>query len=98
MIMSHLNDESGNHSNEVSPLSAYEKNILRYAARYVPFKLLKQYEGSLYPESVSMIECLSAMAINGDESNFLEYTTKWIGIVNRGELFEINDTTYMFFK
>ena len=96
--MSHLHDESGNHSNEVSPLSADEKNILRYAARYVPFKLLKQYERSLYPKSVSMIECLSAMAINGDESNFLEYTTKWIGIVNRGELFEINDTTYMFFK
>ena len=45
-----------------------------------------------------MIECLSAMAVNGDESNFLEYTTKWIGIVNRGGLFEINDTTYMFFK
>ena len=45
-----------------------------------------------------MVECLSAMAVNGDESNVLEYTTKWIGIVNRGGLFEISDTTYMFFK
>ena len=38
------------------------------------------------------------MAVNGEESSLLEYTTKWTGLVNRGGLFEINDTTYMLFK
>lgn len=38
------------------------------------------------------------MAINGDESDLLVYTTKWTLLVNIGGLFEINDSTYMLFK
>ena len=47
--------------------------------------------------AVSAVECLSAIAINGEESSLMEYTTRWTALVNRG-LFEINDATYVLFR
>ena len=80
-------------------LSVDEENILRYAAGFVPFKLLKKYEDKCSNSSdLSIIECLSSMAVNGEESDFLSYTTKWSLLIDRGGLFEINDSTFMFFK
>ena len=83
---------------EASPLTVDEENIVRYVAGYVPFKLISKYEKSKAAESVNIIECLSAMAVNGEEVDAMEYTSKWIDLVNRGGLFEINDTTFTFFK
>lgn len=80
---------------EVPELNEDEENIIRYAAGYVPFKLLKKYEKSSETE---FVECLSNMSINGDESNLMEYTRMWTMQVNRGGLFEINDLTYTLFK
>ena len=37
-----------------------------------------------------MIECLSNMSVQGDESSLMEYTRKW---TLQGVLFEINDMT-----
>ena len=45
-----------------------------------------------------MIEWLSNMSVQGDESSLMEYTRKWTLQVNRGVLFEINDMTYNLFK
>ena len=47
--------------------------------------------------AVSAVECLSAMAINGEDSSLLEYTTRWTALVNQ-RLFEINNATYMLFR
>jgi hypothetical protein len=85
-------------SRSCEALTVDEENIVRYIAGYVPFKLLRKYEKSKAAESVNIIECLSAMAVNGEESDAMEYTSKWIDLVNRGGLFEINDGTYVFFK
>ena len=64
----------------VPQLTEDEENIIRYAAGYVAFKLLKKYERST-PEYV---ECLSTMAVAGNDSSLLEYTCKWTRQVNRG--------------
>lgn len=64
----------------------------------MPFKLLLKYEKSKAAEAVNVIECLSGMAVNGEECDAMEYTSKWIDLVNRGGIFEVNDTTYLFFK
>ncbi len=99
LINCHLSTKIDNNTVAVPALTSDEANILRYAAGYVPFKLLNQYEKSLASEStVGIIECLAAMAVNGEESTVLEYTRKWIDLVNRGGLFEINDTAFDFFK
>lgn len=80
---------------EIPALTSDEESILRYVAGYVPFKLLTRYEKDLSSKStVGIIECLSAMAVNGEESSLLEYTRKWIHLVNRGGLFEVNDMTF----
>ena len=99
LINCHLSAKIDNSSVVVPALTSDEENIIRYAAGYVPFKLLNQYEKNLASESTDgIIECLTAMAVNGEESNILEYTRKWIHVVNRGGLFEVNDTTFEFFK
>ena len=38
------------------------------------------------------------MAICREETNFLRYTRAWLEQINRGGLFEVNDTAYMLFK
>ena len=67
-------------------------------AGFVPFKLLKRYEKSSSEDAVVFVECLSSLAVDGDESSLLEYTMKWTRLVNRGGLFEINDTTLLLLK
>ena len=56
---------------------------------------LKKHEKTFSEKSVEFVECLSKMAVNGDESSFLLYTLEWS---SRGGLFEINDEAYRLFK
>ena len=78
----------------VPKLTEDEENVIRYAAGYVALKLLKKYEVST-PE---YIECLSTMAVAGDDSSLLEYTSEWTRQVNRGGLFEVNDMCFSLFR
>ena len=100
IIKSHLSESSQSipSNSDVPELTTDEESIIRYAAGYVPFKLLKKYENDSSDLAISAVECLSGMAINGEESSLLEYTTRWTSLVNRGGLFEINDATYMLFR
>ena len=99
LINCHLSTKLDASTVDVPALTRDEENILRYACGYIPFKLLNQYEKNLSSELTDgIIECLSSMAINGEESTLFEYTTKWIELVNRGGLFEINNTAYTFFR
>ena len=95
LIKSHLSSQSTGTPTGIPPqLTGDEENIIRYAAGYVALKLLKKYEQST-PEYV---ECLSAMAVAGDDSSLLEYTSKWTREINRGGLYEINDMCYSLFR
>lgn len=85
-------------SNQLEELSEEEEQIVRYAAGYVPMTLLKKHEKGSSEKSVEFVECLSKMAVNGDESSFLSYTLEWSRTINRGGLFEINDEAYRFFS
>ena len=64
-----------------------------YAAGYVALKLLKKYEVS----TLEYVKCLSTMAVAGDDSSLLEYTSEWTRQVNRG-LFEVNDMCFSLFR
>ena len=61
---------------KASSMSKEEENVVRYAAGYVPFALLNKHERSLAETAAFFVECLSGMAINGEESSFLEYTAE----------------------
>lgn len=74
------------------PLTVGEANALRYAAGYVPFALKKKL--SHRPE---FVQCLDQLGVSGQGDTYLEYTKKWIELVNRGKLFTVSDETYRFF-
>ena len=38
------------------------------------------------------------MVVSGDETSLLQYTATWTKIINRGNLFEISDSTFLFFQ
>lgn len=83
---------------KAASMSTEEENIVRYAAGYVPFALLKKHERQRSEPSAFFVECLSGMAINGEESSLLEYTTEWVHRVNKGEIFDVNDTAFSLFR
>ena len=59
--------------------------------------MLKKFDkkkGRKYSEFVC---CLGEMSVAGEGSTVLEYTEKWINLVNRGGLFPLNDNTFSFF-
>ena len=85
-------------SSVINNITPDEENVVRYAAGYVPMVLMKKHQKNASDKSASFVECLSTMAINGEESTLLDYTTHWIAKVNRGGLFEVNDTTYLLFR
>ena len=78
-------------------LTAEEENILRYASGFIPFKLLNRYLKQSTEKASQFVECLSNMAVGGNETSFHHYTTEWIRKVNRGGLFCINDDAYKLF-
>ena len=100
MLRTHLQTTPQAEASNASTLqlSEAEENIIRYAAGYVSMSLLKKYEKGSSDKAVEYTECLSKMAVNGDESSFLAYTLEWSRAVNRGGLFEISDETYHLFQ
>ena len=48
------------------------------------------------------MECLDRMQVDdqtpAETPSFLEYTSKWVKLVNRGGLFEVNDDAYCLFR
>ena len=69
---------------QIPTLSPDEKNIIQYAAGYVPLKLMKKYEKQSSDVAVEYVECLNSMAEIGDESSLQACTLEWSRIVNRG--------------
>ena len=86
-------------------LTIEEENALRYSAGYVPFKLLKKYEGESTEKGLLFSECLQSMESAGDyehhhhahDYTFNDYTSAWLKKVDRGVLFCISDATYKLF-
>ena len=77
---------------------ADQENVLLYMAGSVPFKLLNKYKKRDTEEAAAVVDCLSEMAIAGEDSSLLAYTSEWTKAINRGGLFEVGDATYLFFQ
>ena len=82
-------------------IDTIEENAIRYIAGYVIKRLQKKYNKK---NSVSICQTLDTMAANTDvdqdahqEEDFLEYTTTWLRVVDRGGLFEVSQEVYDFF-
>ena len=64
----------------------------------VSMKLMRKFEKQSGAKARQFFECLSNMAVMGKESSFYEYTKEWLKLVNRGGLFQVNETTYLFYR
>ena len=82
---------------EPTVLTEDELNAMRYACGYVPRALLKKYEVKCGDKYSDFVQCLGDMAIEGEGSDVLTYTTKWLDQVNRGGLFPLNNNSFSFF-
>ncbi len=71
--------------------------MLQYVGGYVPHSLLKKYEKRSSSKYEQFITCLGNMAVLSEHDSFLDYTKEWVQRVNRGGLFPLNITTYLFF-
>lgn len=75
-----------------------EENAVRYASGYVAIKVMRLFEKDDSTKAAQFVDCLSHMALSGEESSFYAYTKEWIDSVNRGGLFCINETAFLFFR
>ena len=68
-------------------LTCNKQNIFRYVGGCYSTALEKVQEDS--EKAARFVECLSHMAINGNESSLMDYTKEWIKTTNCGGLFEL---------
>ena len=84
-------------NDEQVEIPADELNVMQYACGYVPYKLIKKYEGRKGDRHANILECLGNMAVTSDvhDPDLLSYTRLWFETVNRGGLFPLNDETFL---
>ena len=79
-------------------LFSEEENVIRYMSGYVALKLMKKYKKEDYTKASQFVECLAGMAVDGPESSFYEYTKEWMKLVDRGGLFQVNESSFFIFS
>ena len=83
----------------VKPLTAMERNAVRYMTGYVVVSLLKRYKKpTKHPKLKSkrefFVRTLTQMRASdqpGEPSSLMEYTTLWSELIDRGGLYHISD-------
>ena len=78
-----------------TPLTFEEKNALRFVAGHVCRKVRTRLEESSTLGKDEMIFCI--MSFGGDEEDEEGETELWLNTTDRGGLWHVNDTTYVFF-
>ena len=84
-------------SASATELTSDEANALCYVCGYVARSILRKYETRKGDVHSQYVQCLGDMAVEGEGSDVLVYTRKWLDQVNRGGLFPLNDSTFTFF-
>lgn len=87
-------------------LQIKEEQSVRYVAGYILYSIKKIVKHKKSLEAKATIEILKSWSSNDipdsdediDKQSLLEYTQKWLSLVNRGGLFLVNDEFYLFIK
>ena len=98
ILLSIAEHDVDTHQSRKVTLTKDEENIIRYAAGYVPLALLRKNQKGTSEKSSQFLECLSAMAVDGNDASFETYTTEWITAIDRGGLFHVKDDAYLLFR
>ena len=68
-------------------MGSEEENAVRYASGCVAMKLMKELMKKDTESAAQSVECLSHMAVEGEEADFYAYTREWV-----------NDPTFFLFR
>ena len=83
-------------------LSIHDEQVLRLVAGYIPFALKKRYRRMSSDTAQQYVDFLEKLKAKGDDKvhadSFLDYTTVWTNLQNRGGLFLVHDGAYKFFR
>lgn len=77
-------------------LCSDEEEVIRYTCGYVVRSLKKKFTKKA--NFVAVLDVMHADEDDDDSDNFLEYTTKWLAMVDRGGLYKVNDETFLLFR
>ncbi|XP_041455704.1 uncharacterized protein LOC121408337 [Lytechinus variegatus] len=85
-----------------SPLSSHDEQVLRYVAGYVPHALSRKYarinSASARRICATLQEWKNEDDVHTEAESFLQYSSVWLTIQNRGGLFIVTDDIYMLFR
>jgi len=97
-----LQKEEATYESEESRLSEDEQQIVRYVAGYILFSLSRKWqkinEGRNNMVATASIQFLDSVKITSTEikaHSFLDFTNKWIKLVNRGGLVLVSDDFFI---
>ena len=79
-------------------MGSEEESAVRYASGYVVMKLMKEFVKEETEHAAQFVECLSHMAVEGEENDFYSYTREWVKSADRGGLFHINTSSFLIFQ
>ena len=83
---------------EISKMDVREQNIIKYVAGFIPFVLKKRYEHSENESSQRFHKVLSSWSDCKNDSKSFLLKDKWINLVDRGGLVNVNDSCFLFFR
>lgn len=83
-------------NNRRQSMCVEEESAMRYACGFVPLRVMKLFEKVNTKTAAQFVECLSHMALSGEESSIYAYTKAWIDSANRRGC--VNKTAFPFFE
>ena len=92
------NDTMVTNDIDVSKMDEREQNAVKYVAGFIPFVLLKRYQGSINESAKKYSTVLSSWCTRENDSKSFIFKDKWINMVDRGGLVNVNDNCFLFFR
>lgn len=81
-----------------SKLDDRESNILKYVAGFVAFSLKKRFNRHPNELNQNLLKSLESWTVKEYEKSCFEFKNKWVSLVNRGGLVDVNDKCFLFFR
>ena len=76
-------------------MGSEEENTVRYASGYVAMKLMKEFTQKDTECAAQFVECLSHMAVEGEESSFYAYMAERVNLLTG---VDFSKSTLLFFR
>ncbi|XP_070548197.1 uncharacterized protein [Ptychodera flava] len=91
----YANERSQQKETDMCRMDEEEEKALRYFAGYIPYNLMKK---NMRKESAASKEYIAILESMRDTSDVQSSSKMWVDKLDKGGLFKVSDTAYLFFK